>query len=652
MVGGIGDPLVANPGAFVRAQFEQAAAMEQANGSGAFRPTASAIPGVQERFAPYLTDPKLRSAVPCLSDIEAASENANLPDGTLVRYVGMVRDMLNPEYFTGAYKKGSGADARWCTTKYLDFAEDDLSQASDTVMWERRPLFCVAVVGENKWVRETPTNSASAMSSDAGPGGSSLETRERKRRQGESDLMDCDQDVKRRTDAEAMPPPPPVQPAAQGGSSCACCPGPCPSAPQEESPMDTDQPQRQPQRQGAGGESVNQNQGEMPVLIKVYETSGHGGTLLGLEGVKLNDVVEVLGVLGVDPRLAVFQSGQFQEGDQVTEEDVANNPPASQVPRIHAIMGRKVNCYEDLLSHRLVQAASKARAQPEFLPSARARVVDYLARDLKGDRVAAEVLLLHLLISCRRTQGSADSAAVGKHALNLTGVDAAAFAKIASRVSSLVPRSASLDLTIAKLNAWPLWPRKDYSVSRLVGGPLLLADHTHLLVDETLLVEGQLAPVGVQNFQALKGLVENQSLEVDFQFYRLPIHCNVPVTVLSQTKSLLPCDTCVSLRPANGAGMGAEAEEGEEGGAHLEEMRAYLAQCWVLDFEIGEEVGQRIQEDFVEQRQKDPSGTSAATLGRTLTLARVFSQSLGETKLSVATYQKLKDLLAAVAARQ
>ena len=59
-----------------------------------------------------------------------------------------------------------------------------------------------------------------------------------------------------------------------------------------------------------------------------------------------------------------------------------------------------------------------------------------------------------------------------------------------------------------------------------------------------------------------------------------------------------------------------------------------------------------MMEDFVEQRQKDPSGTSAATLGRTLTLARVFSQSLGETKLSLATYQKLKDLLATVAARQ
>ena len=63
---------------------------------------------------------------------------------------------------------------------------------------------------------------------------------------------------------------------------------------------------------------------------------------------------------------------------------------------------------------------------------------------------------------------------------------------------------------------------------RVVGGPLLLADHTHLLVDETRLVEGQLAPVGVQNFQAVKGLVENQSMEVDFQFYKLPIHCNHP----------------------------------------------------------------------------------------------------------------------------
>ena len=58
---------------------------------------------------------------------------------------------------------------------------------------------------------------------------------------------------------------------------------------------------------------INQAQGLKPCLVKVYEPTAADAPPSGLQGVRLNEVVEVVGVLGVDPRLALFQSGQAQE---------------------------------------------------------------------------------------------------------------------------------------------------------------------------------------------------------------------------------------------------------------------------------------------------------------------------------------------------
>ncbi|UPR02432.1 mini-chromosome maintenance complex-binding protein [Chloropicon primus] len=629
------DQRVGNPVGFVRERFQEACGGTGGNTSSNPQhqhqhqhppPPQSFIPGVREAFLPYLLDPSRKEEVPCLNDT-SSEDITHLPDGSLVRYIGMVRDMLNPEYFTGAYRK----DGAWQTTKYQDFAKDDLSEASETVMWERKPLFCVAVTGEAAWVRpgaEAAKHQLEEMevfSSDRKR--SAPDQEEGVREDGDDDaMMECDPagQAKRRV----------------GGKGGCCAAG--------ESCCGTQQQQQQQQPSDDSmmevdlGTKVNQNEGEKPCLVKIYETADESGAPApGLEGVKLNDVVEVIGVLGVDPRLALFQSGQFQEGEEVTQEDLANNPPASQVPRVHVIVGRKVQCYQHLMEEKFARnpVALALRQDKAKLEAARAKAVDLVARHLQGDRLAAEYLLIHLLSSCRRDAGANTGIVVGKHALNLTGshLSGKECAALEALLRSLVPRCQSLPLSLQKLNAWPLWPRKDYRVSRLVGGPLLLADQTHLLLDETQLKEGQLAQVGVQNFQALKNLMENQTLEADFQFYRLPIPCNVPITVVSTTKSLLPCDTCVQIKPQHQQEAAAAGSPSE---ADLNEIRAYLAHCWLLDYAIPEEVSSVLQQDFVQQRQKDPRSVGAEHFHRTLTLSRLLAQSHGEGTLTVETYKK------------
>ena len=54
----------------------------------------------------------------------------------------------------------------------------------------------------------------------------------------------------------------------------------------------------------------------------------------------------------------------------------------------------------------------------------------------------------------------------------------------------------------------------------------------------------------MQNAVALQGLLTNQSVQYDFEFYPLSFNHNVPVLVLSEGRSMLPTDAHVHVGPA------------------------------------------------------------------------------------------------------
>uniref|UniRef100_A0A0D3BNY1 Potassium transporter n=1 Tax=Brassica oleracea var. oleracea TaxID=109376 RepID=A0A0D3BNY1_BRAOL len=56
---------------------------------------------------------------------------------TLVRFRGMIQDMLGNEFYAGAYKDG----LTWSTNKYSDVSQ--FPDGSDMKVWERRLLYCV-----------------------------------------------------------------------------------------------------------------------------------------------------------------------------------------------------------------------------------------------------------------------------------------------------------------------------------------------------------------------------------------------------------------------------------------------------------------------------------------------------------------------------
>lgn len=104
--------------------------------------------------------------------------------------------------------------------------------------------------------------------------------------------------------------------------------------------------------------------------------------------------------------------------------------------------------------------------------------------------------------------------------------------------------TVQLPLTIDGLNKTKFSPK---SVNEnLEAGVLQLIDGTVILVDETVLDEGQLIDPGVRNFQALNDLIQNQTLSYEFPYSQYEFDTDLNVITLSNTKSMLPVSCVIS----------------------------------------------------------------------------------------------------------
>ncbi|KAK6635762.1 hypothetical protein RUM44_001016 [Polyplax serrata] len=83
----------------------------------------------------------------------------NFSDGALIRYRGMVQDMLNPEYYSPSYTVINTQSKQSYTVsgKYRDIPvckanEEFKSNEEEIVPKERQVFFCIPLPGCNKWV--------------------------------------------------------------------------------------------------------------------------------------------------------------------------------------------------------------------------------------------------------------------------------------------------------------------------------------------------------------------------------------------------------------------------------------------------------------------------------------------------------------------
>uniref|UniRef100_G1NFW4 Mini-chromosome maintenance complex-binding protein n=1 Tax=Meleagris gallopavo TaxID=9103 RepID=G1NFW4_MELGA len=574
--------------------------------------------------------------VPSLNDVPVHYLKPN----SLVKFRCMVQDMFDPEFYMGVYETvDPNTNARVLHFgKYRDVAECGPQQeidmnSSQTVTLERQTFYCVPVPGESAWVKEAYISASQARVSP-----STSYTPSRHKRSYEED-----------EDMEQHPSKQKEQHMGSGGDSHGC-----------------GEPKRLETEASAGHHLISPNcsppldlnfplPGEKgpACLVKVYES---------WDTFKVNDVLEVYGILSVDPVLSIVNN---EERDSSTldpmecmdtaEEQRVHSPPSSLVPRIHVILAHKLQHLNPLLPACLNEEESKtfvSNFMSELSP-VRAELLGFLTHALLGDSLAAEYLILHLIstVYARR-----DVLPLGKFTVNLSGCPRnSIFTEHIYRIiQQLVPASYRLQMTIETMNHSRFIPRKDYTANRLVSGILQLASNTSLVIDETQLEQGQLDTKGVQNVKALGNLITWQKVDYDFSYHQMEFPCNINVLITSEGRSLLPSDCQVQLQPQI---IPPNMEEYVNSlltavlPSVLNKFRIYLSLLRLLDYSISDEVTKAVEEDFVEMRKNDPESITADDLHRTLLVARFLSLSAGQTTLSRERWLRAKQLEALRKAR-
>lgn len=202
-------------------------------------------------------------------------------------------------------------------------------------------------------------------------------------------------------------------------------------------------------------------------------------------------------------------------------------------------------------------------------------------------------------------------------------------------------------MTIENMNHLKFIPHKDYTANRLVSGLLQLPNNTSLVIDETLLEQGQLDTPGVHNVTALSNLITWQKVDYDFSYHQMEFPCNINVFITSEGRSLLPADCQIHLEPQL---IPPNMEEYTDSllsavlPSVLNKFRIYLTLLRFLDYSISDEITKAVEDDFVEMRKNDPQSITADDLHQLLIVARFLSLSAGQTTLSRERWLRAKQL--------
>lgn len=561
---------------------------------------------VYEYFESRLKDNTSISSLPLLNDCPIHSIQSN----SLVRFKCMIQDTFDNEFFIEEYDLIDKRNGH-VTTKTILFQELVSCPAGFEIKMDpskhktgmRQILYCVTIPGETEWVR----NSFSTQTGTSIKRHISSEDKSQKRlREDDEDLMETSRSLKEEDDDTTKR----LRTDHQGNQSQAKSLNKNHPLPSENGPV---------------------------CLVKVYDESTQ---------FKVNDVIEFIGIVSVDPELSqMFDSanGDAHNAMGITaEEQKAHHPPASYVPRLHVVKMRRMDHNNPLLPGSISDHVVKVKQEASHLRSV---ILALLSKATLGDELAAEYLLLNLISKVYLRK---DVLSLGHFPINITGIPPLSpYPKILSQfLENIVTKSHFLPMTLDMLNNCRFVPVKNYETNRLDAGILQLSAGTHLILDETALNSGTMQANGIKNIEALKNVIAFQKIDYDFKFHQVSFDANINIIILSEGKSLLPCDCQVPLKPRNGFPENIEEYFksfcGECPLEFLNKVRAYLDCIKLLDYQLPDDMMNLIQQDFVAARQCDPQGTTAHQLHTWLILGRLLSISAGKDHLTAEQWDHVK----------
>ncbi|EDW77997.1 uncharacterized protein Dwil_GK24254 [Drosophila willistoni] len=535
-----------------------------------------------------------------------------LKDQTLVRFRGMIQDMMDPEIYLERYevKSSDASSKRLQQGKYRDClrvkqGEEIDYQAEANVHGERRTLFVVSIPGLNDWTKQhekecSPIQELATESQNVNQAKKRAATE-----QNDQEHMDVDETeagpLKKQCVEE-------LQTVAKGAASTGLAKdyllnSPLPSRP------------------------------SMACMVKVYED---------FDSYQLNTLVDFVGFLSVDPALDASSLDMEALNDMESLSELqAANPSPFLIPRLHAFGVQRLPHANPLLDQSLLQSNEEAIASPDVIHKD-LRILLKLC--LFDDDLAAEYMLCHLIST---VYSRSEMQSIGKFTLNICNLPKECLehytTKLYQILELLLPASHYLAMSLDTMNTSAFAPKKDYETNKLVSGLLQLAPHTHLVLDETRLQQGKLEANGVQAIQHLAHLINNQQLKCDFHFYHIDYNADIPVLILSEGRSMLPNDFAV---PLNADSKAVELVEESLKAAHhylsqngrLQLFRKYLTLARISQFTVSEEHTEMIQQDFVDMRKANVK-SNADDLHGLLVLSRLLGIARGKDSLDKETWQ-------------
>uniref|UniRef100_A0A3P8VN94 Mini-chromosome maintenance complex-binding protein n=1 Tax=Cynoglossus semilaevis TaxID=244447 RepID=A0A3P8VN94_CYNSE len=565
-----------------------------------------------EFFKERLKEKDAHTWVPSLNDVPLHYLKPN----SLVKFRCLIQDMFDPEFYMGVYETVDSSTKAKVFRSIYERCVVDFS-STNTVTAERQTFYCVPIPGENSWARVIPSTSY-------------VPSRQKRSYEEDEEMDDMDAQPQKQREPQSAGPQSPSEHLGNNDSKR----------------LETEAPSGST----VSSSHINLNfplPGEKgpSCLVKVYEN---------WDCFKLNDTLEVYGILSVSPALSALadekeaSSGVLDptESMETAEEQRVHSPPASLVPRLHMLYAAPLQHNNPLLPKESKAFCFLSSSLGE-MASVRAELLSYFTHVLLGDALSAEYLILHLISTVYSRR---DVLPLGKFTLNLSGCPTVSSytERLYQIIQQLVPSSYYLGMSLQNMNHMQLVPKKDYVANRLVSGALQLAKNTSLFLDETKLEQGQLDTTGVRNVTALGNLISWQKVDYDFSYHQMEFPCNINVLIVSEARSLLPSDCQVHVHsqvvPSDMEEYLGSIHIHSQAFSQLNKLRIYLSVARLLDYSISEELTKAVEDDFVDMRKDDPQSISAEDLHRFSSVRRVATKNLGQTSLSRDMWLRAKDL--------
>lgn len=529
-------------------------------------------------------------------------------DKQLVRFRGMVQDMYNPEYYFQKYEVKNTQNG-CCDIRHGMYMDSVLCSPNEEVIFnsdknissERQTCTVISIPGLNDWAKEENIYNDNSNRNIISNYSSNSYNCSSKRSLENNDVeeMDCSEPTKKKERLST-----------------------------DELNTTSDNTKH---KHNVGSILSKDHILNFPVpivdgkacIVKIYNEK---------ISLKLNQVIDITGFISLDPSLTIVNNSEEMMEDA---EIKTHNPPVSLVPRLHAVKITELAKHEVENAPLIVSKGQAIRGDLHII----------LSQLLFGDQLAADYLICHLLSSIYMRK---DYLCLGAYPLNITNFSVTKYKTFPKEFykffTQFVKKSHFLEVTLENLNDMALVPKKDYECNRLTSGILQLSANTHLVIDETGLTSGQVSQAGRQNYDAITNLITFQKVPYDFKFYSMEYDTDIPVLILSEAKSFIPCPTQVILKVDEESEnlylqVIKAAQHYLKDQDRLTDIRRYLEVLRHTEFEFNEDVTNVIQEDFVQMRQTNKSITGD-NLHSLIVLARLMSLSYGQNTLTVECWKR------------